>query len=322
MPPKTPPDMQPYVPSDPRYALPEEAEQEVPKEQPPPQSAAEMPKELQPTPDLKQVEREKLAAEKKAAEEAAEAAAQRQMKFTISSAFMSGISSVLYPGRNTKRTFGQVGSIIHYYKISIIPAFIIFIFGMLLLASPTYALGTSTAIIVGSGASGPLGLFLIAIVSLMLLNPIRMIVDSRIIHFFGTKVLKDFKKDYANTMSAILYGMLPPTFLSWAPLAAVAAFFWLAIPGLFASNTYSLSQSAPYIPVVFAALFTASYLWSLIVTVFALSNQQKIKWPIALLAVCIAGMVSIVAIIMISYLLNALFGFSGQAAASFLYQFL
>ncbi len=310
-----PPDMQPYTPTDPRYALPEDVAGE------PPKPAAPQPKEdltreqsVAPSPPAPEDERTQEAPE--------EEPQQANTNFTIFGAFEGGIECMLHPSKNTKRAFGQTDAIIHYYKAAVIPAFVLFVIGIFLLTSPTYALGVNTAIIVSSGTTGPIGIFLIIIVSLLLLNPIRIIVDSSIIHFFGRNVLRDFKQDYSKTMSATLYGILPSTLLSWMPLAAVTAFYWLAIPGLLASGVYTLPASAKFTPLIFSAIFAVIYLWSMVVTTSALSNQQKVKRPIAFIIICTAGIISIAAIVIISYVIGAVSHYGPQQIASFMYQFL
>jgi hypothetical protein len=313
MPPKNPPDMQPYVPTDPRYALPTDETPEGPK----PADAPEPPKIAEPAFP------EEIAKPVKENNPPKLVETGPPPKFTLSVAFFAGIEAILHPSRNTRRTFEEREVLTNYYKSSIVPIIIFFCLGLYLLTSPTYAIGINTAIIVSSGAQGLLGFAAIIIVSLLLLNPIRIVLDSYIVDYFGKKVIKAFKQDYKNTMSAMFYSIMPPTFLCWMPLIAVALYYWLVIPGLHLGfSTYALPKYAAYVPTIMAAAFFIIYGWSLIVSTFALSNQQKVSKHLAFLVVCLSGVISLAVILIFGLAVGYALHTNAQQISSFIYQFL
>ncbi len=175
-----------------------------------------------------------------------------------------GLQVMLKPGENTKKPM-EIGQAFNlYYRITIIPLIVLIVFAVVMASafagSPLFALlGQSFA---GLGASALLASsILIPILVVWVLIPLSIFITGGLYHIVG-KWSGQFKNDFNKTFTATMFSKLPTTiFLFTLVVPATAFLFW-----------------------IFA-------LWELIVLLVALSNQQKVKWNVALGIVLITALV-------------------------------
>ncbi len=155
---------------------------------------------------------------------------------------------MMHPADATKKENKIGASLTWYYKLAIIPL-IISIIGALLVGSALGGLlsllSPSLGLVFGGAIAGIAVVFVI--LYFVILVPIGFFIDAAILHFFGKFVFRQFKSDYSHTFNGLIYGASPSIL-----------FFWLF-----------------FIPIIgwLAAIIVG--IWSLIVGIFALSNQQK-----------------------------------------------
>ncbi len=188
----------------------------------------------------------------------------------------NAISLMLSPGNATKKSMKIGEAFAFYYKATLIPLVAYIIISLILSAALTATAGAVLASIPYVApllGIGLLAAIVVPIVVVWILIPIFAIIWAGILQIIG-KALGVFKSDFENTLSAVVYGRFPVGVFS----------FLYAIP--------------------FASLAMPVFdLWSLVVQVVGLSNQQKLKWPAALGMVIISGTIVLAIIAIIASLL-------------------
>ncbi len=184
----------------------------------------------------------------------------------------TGFGSLIHPGADTKGNYSIGSALRLYYTVAIIPFILFFIFGALLYS--TFGVGATNCVYSASSVSniscGPAqyftvfnsfigsmipsigiygAIFVADIFFLLIIPPIAIFIDSLIYQLIGRHFLKAFKADLSKTFSAITFGALPALVLYWL----------LFIPGL----------SYIMLPII--------TVWGFLVTIIALSNQQRIN---------------------------------------------
>ncbi len=91
--------------------------------------------------------------------------------------------------------------------------------------------------------------FLADVLFLLIIPPIAMFIDSLVYQAVGKFILRAFKKDIHSTFTAVMFGALPALIL-----------YWLL-----------------FIPVISYVMLPIITVWTFIVAIIALSNQQKIN---------------------------------------------
>lgn len=179
-----------------------------------------------------------------------------------------GLNIALHPKTATKKTMTTKESISFYYRFSIIPTVIYVI------VSAAFASSSSPAASIGSLAPlGPLGAVIFAVAIFWIGEPLGILIDSAIFHFFGKTLLKSFKNAYNATFTAMTYATLPILLLYW------------------------LTPT----PVIGNAAFVAIAVWGFIVEILALSRQQQVSvlraFGVILLSVLVIGAIVAIPVI-------------------------
>ena len=167
-----------------------------------------------------------------------------------------GWNIMLHPGKATKKTLSVSEGLKYYYRLAIIPLVISIVIGAIAAAAlPGLAGSASTNPLMSSyglGAIGGVGIIAAAIVGLLIANPIGMLISAALLQLFGKHLFKAYKNDYEHTFTAYAKGGIVPSTM----------FYWLS--------------SLPVIGIAFAVIFG---IWSFIVAIIALANQQGIsRW--------------------------------------------
>lgn len=167
-----------------------------------------------------------------------------------------GWNIMLHPGKATKKTLSVSEGLKYYYKLAIVPLVITIIIGIVVaVAFPGISKTPSSNPLMssyGAGSLGGAGIVVAAIIGLLVANPIGILISSALLQLFGKHLFKAYKNDYEHTFTAYAKGGIVPSTM----------FYWLS--------------SLPVIGVAFAAIFG---IWSFIVAIIALANQQGItRW--------------------------------------------
>ncbi len=109
--------------------------------------------------------------------------------------------------------------------------------------------------------------------------PIGLMIDAALLHLFGKIVLKSFKGTYSNTFTGFVYGELP-----------IVALFWVAL---------LLSIVSPLLGIL---AFVIIGIWTLVVSIIAIANQNKTT----AVNVIIAAVLEIVVIFVLEVILAVL----------------
>ena len=201
----------------------------------------------------------------------------------ITSDLKAGLQVMLHPGENTKKSMEVGEAYSWYFKATLIPLAALIVVALVLASafasSPIYSL-------IGLHLFG-LGIASAIVVPLLfvwVLIPVGILISAGLYHIVGTWA-GVFKGDFNKTLTATMFSKMPTTiFLFTAIVPAAAAFY-----------------------VLFA-------IWELIVLLIGLSNQQKLKWPVALgivvmtvviVAVIISLVVTVFAITFNNAIVNA-----------------
>ena len=181
----------------------------------------------------------------------------------VTKEFHSAIGLMLSPGSQTKKSMKMGEAFAYYYKATLIPlvAYIVIslILSAVLVSTAGAVLSSIPYVAPLIGVVGIVSAITVPIVVVWILIPLFAIIWAGVLQIVG-KCMGVFKSDYENTLSAVVYGRFP---------VALFSFLW-AIP--------------------FASLLMPIFdLWSLVVQVIGLANQQKIKWPAAFGMIIISG---------------------------------
>jgi hypothetical protein len=168
------------------------------------------------------------------------------------------------PGEYTKKTMEIGAAYGWYYRVTLIP--LIALIAVALIFVSAFELSTVTAVF-GSVGGALLGLGYVAaivlpILFMWVLIPVSIFISAGLYHIIGTW-LGQLKGDFGRTLSAVVYSKMPTAIFASALIVLPAA-------------------------VVLYLVLTA---WELIVLLTALSNQQKVKWTVALGVVLITVIV-------------------------------
>ena len=146
-----------------------------------------------------------------------------------------GFNMMLHPDSATQKERKIGGALAFYYKISIIPLILYIIFALVMPKAPT-TLGVFSGLISGVG-------IISGIIDILIFIPIAFFISALIIHIFG-KLFRVFSNPYSNTFTANVYGEVP-----------AILFYWL-------------------LPIM-SLLLVIFAIWSFIVLIIAVANQQK-----------------------------------------------
>jgi len=146
-----------------------------------------------------------------------------------------GFNMMLHPNSATQKERKIGEALAFYYKISIIPLILYIIFALVIPKAPT-TLGVFSGLISGVG-------IISGIIDILIFTPIASFISALIIHIFG-KLFRAFSNPYSNTFTANVYGEVP-----------AILFYWL-------------------LPIM-SLLLVIFAIWSFIVLIIAVANQQK-----------------------------------------------
>ena len=165
-----------------------------------------------------------------------------------------GLNIMLHPGMSTKKTLSVSEGLKYYYKLAIVPLILSIIVGIIVAVALPNVTPSSNPLMAayGLGSLGGVGLILASIIGLLVANPISMLIAAALLQLFGKHLFKAYKNDYEHTFTAYAKGGIVPSTM----------FYWLS--------------GIPVIGLVFAVIFGV---WSFVVAIIALANQQGIsRW--------------------------------------------
>jgi len=165
-----------------------------------------------------------------------------------------GLNIMLHPGMATKKTLSVSEGLKYYYKLAIVPLILSIVVGIIVAAALPQVAPSSNPLMAayGLGSLGGAGLILASIIGLLVANPIGMLIGAALLQLFGKHLFKAYKNDYEHTFTAYAKGGIVPSTM----------FYWLS--------------SIPVIGLVFSVIFAV---WSFVVAIIALANQQGItRW--------------------------------------------
>ena len=203
----------------------------------------------------------------------------------IVDAVRKSIGIMLNPGKESKKKMSVAESLTLYYKMAIVPIILSIIFGFaasMVLGTHYKSLVTNDAAfgaIRGFSAAILISLFVFAI----LIEPICLLVSAFIVQLVGGPLLQTFKGTFENTYAAFIYAAMP-----------LILFIFLAA---------TLNPLAIFVYLILSV-------WSVVVLIIALANQQKIS---RLASLCILILSSIVSMILYMVII---FGFAAIVASS------
>ena len=239
----------------------------------------------------------------------------------ILSDFGRALGTLIRP-RWTTKNFMYIGqSMSYYYRMSAIPV-LVFIAVGLLFSGSVAGFGIDSGTFFNYGFGGALGIVLAAVVGLWILNPIRIVVFSGLVHLFGRHLFGFFRDSYDNTLAASVYGITPAVMLSWAPLLSVAG----ASLAYLSSSQYALPHQGLTLSVSYAlaGLFfvVIAEIWSLMVMLIALYNQQGVSRARSLLVLAVAGGVGLGVVLVATLAVSAFAHVPFYSLFGSVYQFL
>lgn len=172
------------------------------------------------------------------------------------------------PAKHVKKQLNFTSAVKLYYKLAVLPFIAYVVLGSIAvslgertdiirsgaLLAPLYSVATSLSYV--SILWGGIILFFIAL-------PLGIAIDALIYQLIGKFFLNTWKGNYDKTFTALLYGLFPLLLL-----------LWLSVVPLFNS-----------------IFVIAAPIWSLIIIVFALSEQQKVTRLNAMLIMVIKSLV-------------------------------
>lgn len=176
-----------------------------------------------------------------------------------------GLDAFMHPVKGTAKKMKLGDALGMYYRFSVIPLIIFIVLGFLVTA--LVASGLSSFGNTGLAGIATTALVVGAIVLFWIVLPIGMLIESIILHLVG-KVMNDFKGDFENTFTAVVFSIF-----------GTVAVLWMV-----------------FIPVIGGAIVAAFGLASVYVAVVALGNQHKTSntlapWIIAtIIVLLIAGL--------------------------------
>ncbi len=196
--------------------------------------------------------------------------------------FKSAINLILHPSKGTAKTMNIGQSLAFFYKVSVIPAIIFILLGIFATSYVSSFLGMLPAPFSSIGAGAGIAILVIlGLIFIWVVVPISLFVDAAILHLFGKFLLRQFKGDYSNTFAGYVYGEMP-----------VISLFWLV---------FILAIASPLLGIL---VFFLLALWSLVVGIIAIANQNKTS-RLSVIGVII---VEIVVIFIIEFVAFALLG--------------
>ncbi len=191
----------------------------------------------------------------------------------------SGLAVMLHPGDNTKKTMEIGAAYAWYYRVTAIPLVILIIFALAVAtafyASPIAAVSS----VVGLGVVAAI---VLPILFMWVLIPINIFISAGLFHIVAGW-MGEFKGDFEKTLSAVVYSKMP-------------------------SSIFLFTLIAPAILVV-APVFA---IWELVVLLLALSNQQKVKWTVALGVV----LITVIVVTAVVSVITAAFAIATAGAAN------
>ncbi len=175
----------------------------------------------------------------------------------------------LHPGANTKREMSIKDSILFFYKST----FLLMVIGAILLMVGGTALlktfgSSSSAAILGAFTGTAVNVLLVVFVVIeWLLLPIGALISAGILQLFGKYLFRVFKKGYSNTYTANIYTTSVSLLLYLIVAAASTVLFFIS----------------PILALIGILLLVIALIWSIVVGLLALANQQGTTWVKALL---------------------------------------
>ncbi len=183
------------------------------------------------------------------------------------------VDVMLHPSKMATRSWTVGNALVAYWKTAIIPMILAAILATVL-TGPAASQLTSMLGPLKSLAGGLLGGVIIGavIVEYLIFVPLGLLISALFIHAAG-KLLGIFKGGgYATTFSGIIYGILPWLVLSWIPFISIIG-----------------------------------ELWSIVVTVIALSNVQKTTKLMAFVAWVGGIIIAVIILAIVGVVLGAAF---------------
>ncbi len=154
-----------------------------------------------------------------------------------------------------------------YYKAALVPLIISVIiaapFGLLagtLINSFTHELISTSGYTNIINMAVAVGFVLLYILVLL---PLSILVNAAIYHLFANNLFHIWSKPYSNTMTAVLYSVLPVSVIPILP------FIWLFMPGL--------KSISAILVAVGILLFIALGIWEFIVLIISMARQQGVS---------------------------------------------
>lgn len=242
------------------------------------------------------------------------------MAMMFLSDFAKALRTIAHPRKNTKDFMYLGQAFRYYYRMTIVPAIILIVIGLVFEYYTIGGLGISSSTAYNYGFTGFLGLFAMVVIGFWILNPIRIVVFSGIVHMFGSRIFKFFGNSFERTLSAQIYAISPVLVLAWSALFSIAG-----ISVLYAgSSTYNNSAigTALILAVVGFAIAVIAQVWSFIISMIALSNQQGIGKLKAFSAMACSGVLAFAIILAVGILASSFMGINFFSIFGSMYQFL
>lgn len=242
------------------------------------------------------------------------------MAMIVISDFARALRSIAHPRRNTK-DFMYLGQAFgYYYKMTIIPIVIFVVIGLVFEYYTVGGLGISSGTVYNYGFTGFLGLLAMAAVGFWVLNPVRIVIFSGLVHMFGSRMFRFFGNSYERTVSAQIYSIAPVLVLAWAGLFSIAGISVL-YAGSSTYNNSAVSTALVFSAVGFAIAIIAQ-IWSFAMNIITLSNQQGVRKLKAFVAMACAGALAFAVILAVSIFATAVLGINFYSIFGSMYQFL
>ena len=203
--------------------------------------------------------------------------------------FKKAFAVMKSPGAETKDNKDIGGILGFYYKVSVIPAIITIIIYI-------------AAIVFFSGGIGIISLVAV-LASIWIAVPIGILIGAAWLHLFGKFLLKTFKGTYSNTVTGIVYTYMPQTTLLWLTsllTVASAAAITAVTTNTNLTELAIFGALASIVGIVFA-------IWSFIIGLFALANQNSTTKLRVFLTELVASLVIVIPVVLIAFFVLGVF---------------
>lgn len=181
--------------------------------------------------------------------------------------------AVWHPSAAGKRKLSINGSLKYYYSIAIVGFILYVVLGAISIWNGV-AVHSYLSNMLDVRAGYP-ALFAYAILFFFVLGPIGLFIDSALYQIVGKYFLKEWKGDYSKTFTAVAFASTPAIFLAWFSFA-------------------------PYIN---GALLLLAGIWSLVVLVVTLSEQQKVTRTTAIAGVLVTAVLVILIFFVVAWMM-------------------